>query len=850
MADMASSVKIHAEVGPAEWINAFLPAHKGRFVGALERFGGHFHSGKEDTDDQEVCVFQTVKDAVDAAVLIQIELGHAAKLSSGLREAVRIAIHAPEQDVYISRHSPRPVYDTKGIEACSRILPIAKPDQILISPSAHHRLADVLGELEDVSFHLWPARRLKDSVADVYEVLYAGRSPSEPSCEAYEPWYEDIARTAQIALPQVEAEWRQWLDQAGQRVLFVWGLSGIGKTRFVKDRLHADAARFQDGIKFVDLSGCSKSTGEPLNTLLNAMRRSGRVTPRRLGDLQEFRKSNFILVLDNWESVDTDEARQWLLDFAAAAKCRIVVTSAVSIDEPSFRLLHLKPMLPDQRLELLKARTTAVNSDYPFDRNLDALKSVAVSSGGLPFFIEILAKSAAKLDGIDLKEFAEELAGGKEQIHRGPKGMKPRHQTVGQVLEWCFRTQPDELETFSWFSFFEGPVRAKDAEAIAEISKERLNSWRELDVLDYQDGLYRANRVLRDECRKRIDRSKRAELSAKLAEHCRAECQSYVQNGEAEADLLAIEARFVIFAQAAELLAEARQGPETLQVLNALYECALPNHRQEVVQVMGACANLLKETKSAEAARIMAWHGVFLKEVNRFEEAQLVFSKSLQMWQELDQVIPQIGVRINLMNALQGQGKLDQARSEGQELPQAISRLFPDVKTNRSSSGASLMVQALENLALLEERAGNYAVAIDYANQALEIRPSRLTALVSLGNALLGDGRAAEVRAIVHRALEQVTNWDNPYTPVLAELVGYYNANLGRHNDALTAWAFAAKYRAITGDQIETVDREAHDHRVAASRKELADRDGAEAVSECELRGEGLSLPDLAKLID
>ncbi len=238
------------------------------------------------------------------------------------------------------------------------------------------------------------------------------------------------------------------------RLLTLVGPPGVGKTRLAVHAAKKLANDFDDGVCWVELASLREPDQVPavIAQTLRVSETAGQTPDQRLKAYLHER--HLLLVLDNFEQVAGAasfvatllEACPWL---------SILATSRAPLRIRAERQYRVRPLAsppadqtaPDPQallafpaVELFVDRGRASAPEFNLtEENVDAVIALCGRLDGLPLAIELLAPRVAVLPaGELLQRLGHDLL-----LHGdGARDMSPRHQTLGDAIEWSYALLP------------------------------------------------------------------------------------------------------------------------------------------------------------------------------------------------------------------------------------------------------------------------------------------------------------------------------------------------------------------------------------------------------------------------
>lgn len=238
------------------------------------------------------------------------------------------------------------------------------------------------------------------------------------------------------------------------------GPGGVGKStlaRAVADWIapsHADGSRMVELVTLDDGSQVRPAVFRAVDIMFDHERPA----------LQSLAERDVLLVLDNCEHVVDDVAD--LLDrvLTGSGRLRVLATSQVRLGLGVERIIEVRPLDPEQALDLFTTRVHSVDPAWAVDDVGTArVASLLARLDRLPLAIEM---AAARLGSMTFDELESAMGDGlpTAMTHRSPVR---RHRSPQSLVAWSADLlAPSLRETLTQFSVFAGPVSASDAVAV------------------------------------------------------------------------------------------------------------------------------------------------------------------------------------------------------------------------------------------------------------------------------------------------------------------------------------------------------------------------------------------------
>ncbi|MEU0426151.1 LuxR C-terminal-related transcriptional regulator [Streptomyces canus] len=275
------------------------------------------------------------------------------------------------------------------------------------------------------------------------------------------------------------AEVRRALATA--RLLTLTGVGGAGKTRLALEVAAASCDEFVDGAWVVDLAPVRVPSAVPdaVAVALGVRDLSARPVLEQLAGYLAGRHA--LIVLDNCEHLVEACAELAKTLLSAAAGLRMVATSRQMLGIIGEHVFTVSSLAPDEAVELLCARTTAVRPDFQVtDANRDQVQRLCADLDGLPLAIEL---AAARLRTLTVDQAADRLADRFALLTGGCRTAAPRQRTLRALVDWSWELcTPAERLVWNRLSVFAGSFGLDAAEEVC--AGEGVPAYEVLDLLD------------------------------------------------------------------------------------------------------------------------------------------------------------------------------------------------------------------------------------------------------------------------------------------------------------------------------------------------------------------------------
>ena len=482
--DIEDSSLMTSDLGNADYLKLLRNPHQKVL---LEAFGRHHGVAIQTQGDSFMAVFQYAKDALACVTAIQNQLTsepltapRKAQPEKGVWTLrVRIGVHTTEQEVVPDKLAWIPnadlvvgdvEYSGTDTNFAARIGGLGIGGQIIVSHSTY-TAADTRPQYR---WQEWPNRRLKSFEAapeTVWELLYDGQSRGEPGLRWVPDWYRgELSRY--IARPELQEtiinQFKAGRDNIRKRLVTLHAEGGMGKSRLAIACALEMVGLFQNGVYFVNLArdeaDDSFRTREAVAQAIGlALGLSGQeLQPESL--LASLRSSERLLVLDNYESVDSKDVRLFIRDLIVKTNSLcLLVTGRTPVKVPDVEQIVSmnEGMAPEQArsLFLAYARLTERGQQWtPDSEDEKDLARILTLTERIPLAIEIAAawvglKSIKKIaDGLQQTALGR-MTGMPEDTDRADPS--PHHYTLTRSLDWSYILLTVEArEAFASLSLF------------------------------------------------------------------------------------------------------------------------------------------------------------------------------------------------------------------------------------------------------------------------------------------------------------------------------------------------------------------------------------------------------------
>ncbi|KUO07299.1 ATP-binding protein [Streptomyces sp. DSM 15324] len=274
-----------------------------------------------------------------------------------------------------------------------------------------------------------------------------------------------VALTTFVGRRQDLAEVRRQLGTT--RLLTLTGTGGVGKTRLALEVAAASAADFADGVWLVDLAPVRDPsfTANATATALGMPDLGIRPVAEQLAAFLAHRAA--LIVLDNCEHLVDACAELAHALLSASPGLRILTTSRQALGIYGEHVFTVAPLAPDDAVELLGDRTTAVRPEFRItDGNRAQLLHLCAGLDELPLAIEL---AASRLRTLTVEEAVNRLEDRFGLLASGSRVARPHQRTLRGLIDWSHDLcTPAERLLWNRLSVFADDFSLDAAEAVCE----------------------------------------------------------------------------------------------------------------------------------------------------------------------------------------------------------------------------------------------------------------------------------------------------------------------------------------------------------------------------------------------
>ena len=751
-----------------ERMRVALEAHDALARAAIEGNRGRV---VKTTGDGFYAVFDDAQDGVVAALALQSGLADAVA-AGGLALRIRCGLHLGN----VERRDND--FFGSAVNRGARIMSAAHGGQVLLSQAVVEALADRLPD--GVALHDLGTVHLRDLARPehVHQLLHPRLRKNFPALHALEATPNNLPQlvTSFIGRERELADVKKLL--ATSRLLTLFGMGGLGKTRLSLQAAADVMDDYPDGVWLVELAPLADSrlVAQAVASVLGVREEAGYSAVDVI--VQHVKDRKLLLILDNCEHLlgaCAELATALLqsgphLKILASSREHLHIAGETSFPVPSLsfpdptQAIDLTQLAGYESLRLFVERAAAAQPAFRVtERNAAALCQICQGLDGIPLAIEL---AAVLVRALSVERIAARLGDRFKLLTRGDQTAMRRQQTLRALMDWSYDLLAQrERALFRRLAVFAGGWMLDAAEAVGA-----SGDVNEADVLDLllhlvekslvqaeADGeRYRLLETVRLYAQERLDESAEADQarSRHLAFYLSLAKESTPKLLTPEQGLwlkrLDLERENLLAAHA--WCDRAADGPQLgLEMVNALLNYWFPRGLLELgnritveaVERPGAQErNLGRSGALGSAGNLSYWTG-------RYEAAQTYGEESLAIAREIGTGRVASAALALLGNLSLRRGDLDRAREQLQE-SLALAREVGDMYR---------VAWALNALAELHRAAGNPQSAEPLYEQALALQRERgnlhscAIILVNLALVAIARGSTDHARRLLLEAL-------------------------------------------------------------------------------------------------
>ncbi len=275
-----------------------------------------------------------------------------------------------------------------------------------------------------------------------------------------------VGREAELALIE------RMLTGDEVSLLTLTGPGGVGKTRLAVEVGNRAAAHFPDGVVYISLD----STHQPdlvCKAVCDGLElgNPGAGTPFDLM-VSYLRHKQVLLILDSFEHL-LDAAPNVVRMLEECQRAKVLVTSRTHLQVSIEHDLPVQPLGMPAAVELFVARARASNPAFALDATTAAdVAAICARLDGLPLALEL---AAARVRMLSPQALRARLEPALDLLTTGARDQPDRHRTMRSAIAWSYDLlDPSEQQLFRRLSVFEHGFQLDMAEIVSP----------ELDLLD------------------------------------------------------------------------------------------------------------------------------------------------------------------------------------------------------------------------------------------------------------------------------------------------------------------------------------------------------------------------------
>lgn len=477
--------------------------------------------------------FADPADGLNASLTLQRSLSDPAA-TNGIRLLVRCGLHQGPVEKRDNDYFGPPVNRT------ARIMGAAHGGQILLSQAVVNGIGARLPA--EVTLRDLGGIRLKDLIAPehVYQIVHPQLRQDFPALRSLEATPNNLPQqlTSFVGREREIGEAKDLLESA--RLLTLFGMGGLGKTRLSLQIAADTLDRYPDGVWFLDLAPIRDPSLIPSEAAqaLSVQEEPGRPLTQTL--CSHVKQRRLLIIFDNCEhlvSACADLANALL---RAGPEVRILATSREALRVPGEQTYPVLPLaVPDRTADVeALAKSDAVQlfvdrarlhkpSFSLTKREAPAVAELCARLEGIPLALEL---AAARMRTLTVADINVRLHDRFKLLTGGGRVLLERQQTLRALVDWSYDLlQDNERILLDRLGVFAGGFGLAAAEEIC--GAEPLMPEDVLDLLTSlvdkslvfaetcdDSSRYRTLETIRDYARERL--VQRGELAATATRHC------------------------------------------------------------------------------------------------------------------------------------------------------------------------------------------------------------------------------------------------------------------------------------------------------------------------------------------
>ena len=376
------------------------------------------------TGDGIHAVFATARDALDAAVAIQLALSEEHFGGIGpLR--VRMGAHTCEAEYRDGD------YYGSEVNRAARLMGVAHGGQIVVSSVTSGLVRDGTVELIDLGEH-----RLRDlaSAERVFQLTHPGLLVGFPPLRSLEAFAGNLPlQLTSFVGREVDVKTIEGI-LAEHRLVTLTGVGGVGKTRLATQVAAELLDQYRDGAWLVELASVdSQRVVDSIAGTLRVEVQPGRTVEASLMDA--LRSREVLLVVDNCEHVVREVRRVVGMILAEAPSVSVLATSREGLRVSGEQLFSVPSLDEGAAFMLFVERARAADTAFGLREGDDLVVArLCDRLDGIPLAIELAAARVRMFSLDDLARRVDE----RFRLLTGGRGDIERHQTLRAAIDWSF----------------------------------------------------------------------------------------------------------------------------------------------------------------------------------------------------------------------------------------------------------------------------------------------------------------------------------------------------------------------------------------------------------------------------
>jgi len=527
------------------------------------------------TGDGMYAAFEDAVDAVNAALTLQRALNDPAG-TNGIPLQLRYGLHLGT----VERRND----DLFGspVNRAARIMKAAHGGQILVSQAVYDGVQERLPPA--VALRDLGAIRLRDLATPehVFQLVHPDLRQDFPALRSLAATPNNLPQqiTSFIGREHELADAKRLLAQT--RLLTLFGMGGLGKTR-LSLHIGADVMEvYPDGVWFVDLAPIRDPVLVPNETAqaLGVREEPGKSLTQTL--CAHLKDRELLLILDNCEHHVSACANLANALLRAAPGIRILATSREALRVPGEQTFPVYPLtVPDrtasvdalsrsEAVQLFVERARLQKPGFSLtEKEAPAIAELCARVEGIPLALEL---AAARMRSLSVADINTRLRDRFKLLTGGGRVLLERQQTLRALVDWSYdQLPPSEQILFDRLSVFAGGFDLAAAEQVCGVDPLAPE-----DVLDLLTSLVDKSLVMPEE----TDNGTRYRTLETIRDYARLKL---IERGELEAVATRHCNHFFVMAKGGN---RGLQGPEQAEWITRL-EAELDNMRAAIAFSLG-----------------------------------------------------------------------------------------------------------------------------------------------------------------------------------------------------------------------------------------------------------------------